>query len=79
MNGVRCRQAEALAAMGAPPDKVIVLDAPRAALTERAQRAGGCEDELLARLDTWDRLHGCVLLAITLSRLTKVAEYHSWT
>ena len=46
--------------MGAAPDKVIFLDALRAVLMERAQRAGGCEDELLARLDTWDRLQGYV-------------------
>ena len=53
-------QAEALAAMGAPPDKVVFLDAPRAVLMERAQRAGSCEDELLARMDSWDRLRGYV-------------------
>ena len=61
-DGLRCRQAEALAAIGAAPDKVVFLDAPPAALMERAQRASSCEDELLARLDTWDRLQRCVLL-----------------
>lgn len=37
LNSVFC-QAEALAEMGAAPDKVAFLDAPRAVLMERAQR-----------------------------------------
>ena len=68
MNGVLCRQAEALAAMGAAPDRVIFRDAPRSVLIEHAQRTGSCEGELLARLDTWDRLQGCVLLGTVQSR-----------
>lgn len=69
MNGVLCRQARALAFMGAAPDKVIFLDAPRAMLMEHAQRAGSCEDELLARLDSWDRLQGCVAQEVASRRV----------
>ena len=64
-------QAEALAAMGAPPDKVVFLDAPRAVLMESAHRAGKSEDELLARLDSRERLQGCVLPESVKCRLTQ--------